>query len=228
MTLAHDPAADGLVILARHQTAGRGQHGRIWLAPPDSSVLLSVLLFPPPDLQRPAVLTAWAAVAVCRFVLDATGEETRIKWPNDVYLKEKKICGILIEQRRQGTGPGATVAGIGLNVGQPEAFFAAASLPLGASLFSQTGLKLSWEKAARDLIGTLDAEYARLERDGLAALESAWSRGLGLLGKTVVAEAGQRRLRGRLLELGFENVLLRTDDGDVAVQPEAIQQLRAE
>src|SRR5438309_378538 len=62
--LAADHCNDGAVILAREQTSGRGQHGRTWTAPAGSSVLLSVLLFPPPELRRPALLTGWAAVSV--------------------------------------------------------------------------------------------------------------------------------------------------------------------
>src|SRR5437899_3777549 len=77
---ADDPANDGLVVLARAQTAGRGQYGRSWSAPAGSSVLLSALIFPRPELRRPVVLTAWAAVSVCTVVRDITGQSPRIKW----------------------------------------------------------------------------------------------------------------------------------------------------
>src|SRR5438046_7649419 len=107
--LAADPANDGLVILAWAQSAGRGQHGRSWQCPAGDGVLLSVLLFPPPPLRRPALLTAWAAVSVCETVREAAGLQARIKWPNDVLVQGRKVCGILIEQGR------GTVAGIGLN-----------------------------------------------------------------------------------------------------------------
>src|SRR3954452_17753118 len=73
LELAADRANDGLAILAREQTAGRGQYGRVWHAPPESSVLLSVLLFPTPELRRPAILTAWAAVSVCELIVELTG-----------------------------------------------------------------------------------------------------------------------------------------------------------
>src|SRR5207245_2431978 len=89
--LAGDPANDGMVILAREQTAGRGQHGRTWSAPAGSSVLLSVLLFPPPELRRPAILTAWVAVSVCETILKLTGLQAKIKWPNDVLIRGKKV-----------------------------------------------------------------------------------------------------------------------------------------
>ena len=64
-SLADEPANAGIVIVANEQLAGRGQYRRTWLCPPGDGVLMSVLLFPPPDLRRPALLTAWAAVAVC-------------------------------------------------------------------------------------------------------------------------------------------------------------------
>ena len=88
-SLAGDPANDGVVVRAREQTAGRGQHGRSWQCPADCGVLMSVLLFPPPPLRRPALLTAWAAVSVCDTIQQATGLQARIKWPNDVLIRGK-------------------------------------------------------------------------------------------------------------------------------------------
>ena len=123
LALAEDPANDGMAILAREQTAGRGQHGRTWQAPPGRSVLLTVLVFPPPAACRPVLLTAWAAVAVCETVQRITGRTPRIKWPNDVLVSERKLCGILIEQRATSTGQAATAVGIGLNVSQPGEWF---------------------------------------------------------------------------------------------------------
>src|SRR5262249_53884543 len=126
--LALDAKNDGLVILAEEQTAGRGQHGRVWLSPPGTSVLASVLLFPPPELRRPAVLTAWPAVSVCETIPVLTGLQAQIKWPNDVLIRGKKVCGILIEQGK------GTVVGIGLNVNQTAEHFEEAGLPLAGSL----------------------------------------------------------------------------------------------
>src|SRR6476661_11245591 len=79
--LAHDSAHAGTVVTADLQTRGRGQHGRVWESPPGANVLLSALLFPPPALRRPVVLTAWAAVVVSETVLQVTGQQTTIKWP---------------------------------------------------------------------------------------------------------------------------------------------------
>ena len=144
LSLGNDLANDGLVLLAHEQTSGRGQNGRTWTAPAGSSVLLSVLLFPPVLLRRPALLTAWAAVSVCETIDEVVGLPARIKWPNDVLVQGRKVCGILIEQRHAGARERqpATVVGIGLNVQQSAGFFDKANLPLAASLASLSGKTL--------------------------------------------------------------------------------------
>ncbi len=154
LTLANDFGNDGLVLLADEQSAGRGQYGRVWTAPPASSVLLSVIVMPPPALRRPVVLTAWAAVAVCETVLEVADLHATIKWPNDILVSGKKVCGILIEQRNTGHAdwPLAAAVGIGLNVSQTAEFFAEAELPLGGSLGTLSGKTLEARAVAERLI----------------------------------------------------------------------------
>jgi BirA family biotin operon repressor/biotin-[acetyl-CoA-carboxylase] ligase len=199
--LANGPEREQLAILADEQTAGRGQHGRTWAAAPGSSVLLSVLLFPPDFLRRPAILTAWAAVSVCLTIHELTGIEATIKWPNDVLLNGKKVCGVLIEQGR------GTVIGIGLNVRQRAADFASAGL-VATSLNQFAPQPLATEHVARTLLTTLDKEYALLVRGNFASLEAAWQWHLGLLEKPVAVECSGCTHRGRLRELSLDSVVL--------------------
>lgn len=229
LSLANDPANHGLTILAHEQTAGRGQHGRTWQAPPGSSVLLSILLFPPDSLRRPALLTAWAAVSVCETILHACNIQARIKWPNDILIHGKKVCGILIEQRPSGLpeSPLATVVGIGLNVTQPAQFFIDARLQDGASLCSICGLDLEIDPIAKMLLQELDDEYDRLIQGDTTTLEATWKWRLGLLGKQVIAETTHGMLHGRLIDVTFNEVLLETADGKfVKLTPETLRQLR--
>jgi BirA family biotin operon repressor/biotin-[acetyl-CoA-carboxylase] ligase len=219
--LADDRANDGLVILADQQTAGRGQHGRTWLSWPGTGVLLSALLFPPPPLRRPAVLTAWAAVSVCETILRATGLQARIKWPNDVLIRGRKVCGILIEQAR------GTVVGIGLNVNQQADTFAAAELTEAGSLAVFAERTFDVREIARLLIRQLDEEYDLLHAGDFAGLEARWKRRLGLLGKQVTAECHDRVHRGRLLDVAFEHVELETADQRLHLLPETILHLDA-
>src|SRR5207249_2250573 len=118
------------------------------------SVLLSVLLFPPPALRRPALLTAWATVSVCETILKLANLQAKIKWPNDVLVRGRKVCGILIEQRTTGHAehPLAAVVGIGLNLTQSAEAFEAAGLPLAGSLASMSGTTLAHDEVAKILI----------------------------------------------------------------------------
>jgi BirA family transcriptional regulator, biotin operon repressor / biotin---[acetyl-CoA-carboxylase] ligase len=218
--LATDPANDGVAVLAREQTTGRGQYGRAWLARADTSVLLSVLLFPPPELRRPVLLTAWAAVAVCRTVKHFTGFDARIKWPNDVLVLGKKVCGILLEQ---GTG---TVAGIGLNVSQTAEEFAFAGLPHAASLSQFTVQVLAPDEVARTLIAELDYWYGVLLDGRHADLERAWQRHLGLVGAHVRLELPEAVHQGRLRSVSFDAAVLeREGTVPLSVAPERVQHI---
>lgn len=229
LALADDPKRHGLIILARSQSAGRGQYGREWIAPPASSVLASVLVFPPPALRRPVVMTAWAAVSVCEVVSQLTGLKATIKWPNDVLVAGKKVCGFLIEQKTTGdaNNPLATVVGIGLNVTQSADDFAA-HLPDAASLASLTGKSHAVDAVARAVFHRMDDEYERLLTGDLATLESMWQWRLGLVNKRVVVDLPEGPRQGLALDVSFAGVTLKDDAGVVQLPPETIRHIRLE
>ena len=206
------PDADGLVVVADFQTAGRGQYGRVWRSRPKASVLMSVILFPPPELRRPVILTAWAAVAVGEAVFALTGVQAKVKWPNDLLIRGKKVSGILIEQGR------AVIAGVGLNLNQTADEFAAAELPDATSLGVVAGTAIDHRTAAETLIRRLDAEYARLLAGERVAVEADWKWRTGLLGRSVVVERTDgSTLRGRLRDMSFDGLELDEHDGPVRV-----------
>ena len=226
---SREAASAGLALLAHEQRAGRGQFGRTWQAPPGSSVLLSVVLFPPDPVRRPALLTAWAAVSVCELIARLTDVQPRIKWPNDVLLQGKKVCGILIEQRAAGAvaETRATVAGIGLNVRQDADFFDRAQLPLAGSLLSVTGRSFDSEEVTRRLLAELDLHFDPLVRGDTASLEAMWCDRLGLLGRDVVVELAGSQVEGKLREIAFAGLVLETVGGDVLhLQPEAVKHVK--
>lgn len=230
ISLGHDPVHHGLTILAREQSAGRGQYGREWHAPPGSSVLMSLLLFPPPPLRRPALLTAWAAVSVCETILKLANLQAKIKWPNDVLIHGKKVCGILIEQRTTGHAdfPLASVVGIGLNLTQSREIFDVAGLPDAGSLLMLSDQVFAFDDVAKALIEQLDSQYAALIDGDWSTLEALWKWRLGLLGKFVVIEGVNQQYRGRLLDVTLDGLELEGANGDVLrLMPEAVRQIRA-
>lgn len=222
-TLATEFAdSDGLVIVARNQTAGRGRFGRVWQSRPGAALLMSVVLHPPQELRRPSVLTAWAAVAVGEAVYALTGVQARIKWPNDLLVRGKKVCGILIEQAR------AVVVGIGLNLNQTAEEFAAAELPDATSLGVIARRPFELRDAADVVVERLDAEYGRLLGDERAGVEADWKWRTGLLGRQVLVELTDgTTLLGRLREMGFDALEVDTPgESGRRIPPEAVAHVR--
>jgi BirA family biotin operon repressor/biotin-[acetyl-CoA-carboxylase] ligase len=225
MTTAAAVGEPGVAVIAGEQTAGRGQYGRSWACPRGSGVLLAVVVAPPAAARRPAVLTAWAAVGVAECIQSLTSLQPRIKWPNDVLIDGKKVCGILIESA---AGKAMTaVAGIGLNVTQSAADFAAAGLPDATSLAASTGRTWKTASVAERLLDELDRTY-RLLDGGLTTLEARWANRLGLVGLHVTGELTDRtRLTGGLRSLSFDAVELDGDGTVTRLAPEAVRHLAA-
>lgn len=123
---ANAGAPEGTVLLANQQTKGRGRLGRDFYSPPDTGVYLSLLLRPTNLLPAQAVkITTMAAVAACRAIADISGKAPKIKWVNDIFLGEKKVCGILTEAsfNLESGHLDYAIMGIGLNVYPPEGGF---------------------------------------------------------------------------------------------------------
>ncbi len=224
-----DPDADGLVLIAGQQTAGRGQYGRVWQSRPGSSLLMSVVLRPPAELRRPVILTAWAAVSIAEAITSLTGAQARIKWPNDLLIRGKKVCGILIEQSGR-AGSVTTVAGMGLNLTQTLEEFDAARLPDATSLGIVSGGLFDAHTAAGVVIRKLDFEYSRLLAGERGAVEADWKWRIGLLGHQVVIEhPGGDVTTGRLRDMAFDGLEVETADGFMRViAPEAVAHVRSQ
>ncbi len=105
-------APDGALVVADHQTAGRGRWGRSWLSKPGSGLLFSIVLRR--DVVAPGRLTSALGVGVARGIEDVTGLEATLKWPDDVQLGARKVAGILVEALSGSEGP-AVIAGVGIN-----------------------------------------------------------------------------------------------------------------
>jgi BirA family transcriptional regulator, biotin operon repressor / biotin---[acetyl-CoA-carboxylase] ligase len=199
---------DGLVVLAEEQTAGRGRRGRSWTAPPRSSILMSVLLFPPADVapagpdaaEGCAWLTALGAVATAEVVTAWTGREAAIKWPNDVRVDGRKIAGILVERPAP---PGrAAVVGIGLNVHVDREALPAELQPRATSIqIERGGLLVDRSEVARELIRRLDHWYDAVRTLGCDTLSAPWRDRSEHLGQVVEVATPAGPRSGRLVDL---------------------------
>ena len=132
-------ADEGSVVVANHQTSGRGRHGRGWSDAAGQNLLFSTVLRPPLPADRLGGVMLAASLAVAETAEEAVPARARIKWPNDVLLRGRKCCGLLLESTFSGGGngpPDAAILGIGLNVNQtsfpPAVRDSAISLQLAA------------------------------------------------------------------------------------------------
>jgi BirA family transcriptional regulator, biotin operon repressor / biotin---[acetyl-CoA-carboxylase] ligase len=151
--LAATGAPHGTLVTADEQTAGRGRQGRRWAAPPRSAVLMSVVL-----RELDELLPLAAAVAVC----EALPVEAAVKWPNDVWIKGRKVAGILVEGRPQ---EGWAVLGVGVNVGTELFPDELADTATSLHLAGQTA---GTEDVLRDVLSSLD-EWLGARRDRVLA-----------------------------------------------------------
>lgn len=226
--LASDPDYSGVCITAGMQSRGRGQQGRSWFSQPDRAILMSLLLHPPEILRRPAILTAWVAVGVVETVCHFTGINPRIKWPNDVLVQGRKICGILIESGQLPGYPPHFVVGVGCNINVTSEEFARAELDTANSLAMIAGREFVVSEVTDYLLNRLDGEYTRISQGQLDSLEAAWRWHIGLQGRPVTIERMNGEcLEGHLQELSFSQIILdRGINGVMVIPPEEIRHIR--
>lgn len=220
-------APDLAVVAADEQTAGRGRQGRSWFTPPGAALAFSLVLRDPPD-ENPAAsgqasgrlarLTALGALAVSQALQQAYDLPAQIKWPNDVLVERRKVCGILAESQWLGNRLTATVLGIGLNI-SPASVPAEAELIYPASCVeAAAGRKVNRWQLLRQVLENLLAWRSRLETPEFLR---AWEQRLAFKGEQVyiyqgTAAQGPPDQQGILIGLDAEGCLkIRGQTGEV-------------
>jgi BirA family biotin operon repressor/biotin-[acetyl-CoA-carboxylase] ligase len=149
---------EGTVVITNHQRAGRGQRGNTWHAEPGQNLTFSIILKPTfLPVKEQFYLTVITALGIYDFLKTKLDDKIHIKWPNDILILEKKVCGILIENQVQKTALTSSIVGIGLNIGQ-ENF----SLPSATSLKKITGKSYSLQDEFQWLLSFIEARYLLL------------------------------------------------------------------
>jgi BirA family biotin operon repressor/biotin-[acetyl-CoA-carboxylase] ligase len=161
-------AEHGAVYFANEQTSGRGQRGKIWTGTPGENIIMSVVLEPVKINVKNQFLLSMAVALGCHsFLRQWAPNDLRIKWPNDIYWKEKKLGGILIENKVKGNNLVFSVAGIGININQDHF---ESWIPNPVSLTEISGIKFESKALARQLCKSLEEKYTLLingEKDAL-------------------------------------------------------------
>lgn len=215
LELARVGAPEGLVVVADHQTAGRGRRGRVWIAPPGSALLASVLLRPRLAAVDAHLVTLAAALAASDACYQVAGIRPALKWPNDLVLEAPlnevgasgKLAGILAHSLVEGDVLHAVVVGMGCNVTA-----AAATVPAAVCLEAAAGRPVDRDALLGAWLGHLDHWYASalVGEGGRRNVLEAYRRWCSTLGRRVRVELADGAVEGRAVDV--------TDDGRLVVE----------
>jgi BirA family biotin operon repressor/biotin-[acetyl-CoA-carboxylase] ligase len=204
---------EGAVATTDHQTGGRGRRGRAWVDAPGTSVLVSVLLRPPPAREAPQ-LSLLGGLAAAMAAEDALGLAAQIKWPNDVLVDRRKVAGVLAEAR-----DGVVVLGIGINVNQTREQLPPDARVPAASLRTVDGRERDREHVLAALLAHLERLYAAWREGALDAVYEDLGARDFLRGRRVsvdgVAGVAQMITRDGRLEVSTESGPVLVESGEV-------------
>jgi len=217
-------AAEGNVILAEYQTTGRGRLDRRWESPPGKSLLLSLLLLSHTSNERLQLIGLMASLCVldglCNYFCENVEEPERytgnilLKWPNDLMIGRRKLCGILCDAGVDRHGKDFIVVGIGLNVNQSLGDFPELLRNIASSLYIMTGKKHSRTSVLKEILASFEGYYRRLQSEGSEWIAPAWLTRAGILGKQIEVKDNRNRIRGICAGLETDGaLLLKLEDG---------------
>jgi BirA family biotin operon repressor/biotin-[acetyl-CoA-carboxylase] ligase len=205
---AQKGAREGTVIIAGEQTAGRGRVKRAWLSP-RGSLALSIILHPEMGYLSSLIMVASLGVVHC--LEKVAGLKSEIKWPNDVLINGKKVCGILIESEVKGNRADYAILGIGINVNLKPSDFPEIS-PTATSLSHELGRDVSQLDTVRCLLTEIERLYLTLPSGD--AVYREWRDKLITLGKKVQVSSEETTYKGVAESVASDgSLLLRQSDG---------------
>ena len=218
--------AEGAVVLADTQSKGKGRLGRCWVSPPGVNIYMSIILRPDIRPRDATLITIMSSVACANALRKVTGLNVTIKWPNDLIIQKKKLCGILTELKTERNKIIFAVAGIGINVNADINEFPEDVKYIATSLKNETGIVYSRTEIVAEILNEIDRWYKTLKVMDRDALLSEWKRLSSTLGREVMVVTGQGTITGLALDLDSEGMLMiklssgevkRISSGDVTI-----------
>jgi BirA family biotin operon repressor/biotin-[acetyl-CoA-carboxylase] ligase len=213
--LAHEAASkgapEGTIVIAEQQTGGKGRLGRSWHSPKGTGIWMSLIIRPAIPLPKTPQITLLTAVTVAKAMKQAVDVPVLIKWPNDIFIEDKKVCGILTELNAEADRVNYLVIGIGINVNSVESDFPAELLPVATSLRIASGKPIKRASLIQTFCRLFEEEYDHYLRYGFDRVKQEWEENSYSIGKWVTVRTLHSALEGRALGLDAEGVLIVED-----------------
>lgn len=211
-------APEGTVVIAESQNAGKGRMQRVWHSPAGASIYTSIVLRPSFETTRATQIPIAAGVAVAETLNPCCQGRARLKWPNDVLIGGKKVCGILAQMKMVEAGIDFVVVGIGINVNLRNEQFPNDIREIATSVASEAGHEISRPELIIRLYENLTKWYKNLMNCGFEPVRDVWLRQTPMIGQAVQVMFHEEVVSGTAIGLD--------DDGSLILQTEANQTLR--
>ncbi|MDE3074813.1 MAG: biotin--[acetyl-CoA-carboxylase] ligase [Chloroflexota bacterium] len=204
---------EGDIVVAEEQVAGRGRMGREFFSP-RGGIWCSIILRPKLRPERISLLSLAAGLAAAEGVSQASGLQPVLKWPNDLLINERKVCGILIEMAAGQEVVHHLIVGLGINVNLPAAAFPPHLSSLATSLLIETGHPVSRKLLLQRLLERLERRYEELSTGRSRELLEDWKAWPNTLGRNVRIQTAADQWEGRAEDLDRDgSLLVRLADG---------------
>ncbi|MBN2453862.1 MAG: biotin--[acetyl-CoA-carboxylase] ligase [Candidatus Omnitrophica bacterium] len=213
--LAEKGLEEGAVIIADEQTGGRGRQGRVWNSPPGSGIYMSIILRPGMAPNEIPKITLVAAVAVAKAVRQFTGLPAIIKWPNDILVNRRKVCGILTEMKAEQDRIGFIVLGIGVNVNTRHKDLPKTASSLKEELRRHGGDNdLSRVELVKKILEAVDRHYNLLKKKGSGPIIEEWKELSAMLGARIRVALPNRSFEAQAHDIDQDgSLVVRLDSG---------------
>ncbi len=211
--LAQEGAPSGTLVIAKSQKGGRGRRGRAWQSPV-GGIWFSVILRPDIPLLLAPRVSVFTAVIVAESISLATGLKTAIKWPNDIFTNDKKICGILIELSAELDRVGHMVIGIGINANISGAELTDDVKGIATTLMDEMGKKIDRKALVASIATRYFLELEKVFTDKYQEYLESWRKNSLILGRVVSIEESGKETIGEALDIEENGALIvRLSDG---------------
>ncbi|MGG6309546.1 biotin--[acetyl-CoA-carboxylase] ligase [Paenibacillus macerans] len=210
--LAEEGAPHGTLVLAEEQTAGRGRQGRRWYSPPGKGIWMSLLLRPDRQpLSIASQLTLLTAVAVCRAVRKTSGVDAGIKWPNDLMVNGRKLCGIIVESIAEDELIRYAIAGIGIDVNLEAQDIPAELKSVATSLQIESGRRIDRAELIGAVMTEMEQLYELYMEEGFSPVSHLWEALSVTLGRQIAVKTPDGDVTGLATGLDPNGALLLED-----------------
>ncbi len=215
--MAISGAAEGTIVMSKSQLSGKGRLQRQWVCPPGQGLLMSMVLRPEINLPFVPQLTLLGAVVIAETIKKVTGCSAGIKWPNDILINDKKVCGILAESSFSGRRAEFVILGFGINVNLDTNQLPTDCQATSTSLSLELGRHVSRIKVLEQFIVSWEEHYREFAKAGHPYLRRNWIEHNVTLGRNLTIQKDKDSIHGVAIDIsGNGGLIVKLADGSLA------------